>query len=47
MLRGVERFIGTGGIRLEDDVWVGETGAIRLGQNRLPIRPDEIEALYR
>lgn len=43
----VERFIGTGGIRLEDDVWVGETGAIRLGQNRLPIHPDEIEALYR
>ena len=33
-----------GGIRLEDDVLVTETGARRLGDRRLPIAPDEVEA---
>lgn len=33
-----------GGIRLEDDVLVTETGATRLGPNRLPITPDDVEA---
>ena len=33
-----------GGIRLEDDVLVTETGARRLGGRRLPIAPDEVEA---
>ena len=29
---------------LEDDVLVTETGARRLGPNRLPISPDDVEA---
>jgi len=33
-----------GGIRLEDDVLVTEDGARRLGANRLPIAPDDVEA---
>ena len=33
-----------GGIRLEDDVLVTETGARRLGPCRLPIHPDDVEA---
>ena len=33
-----------GGIRLEDDVLVTETGARRLGPKRLPIFPDDVEA---
>ena len=33
-----------GGIRLEDDVLVTTDGARRLGPNRLPIRPDDVEA---
>jgi len=32
-----------GGIRLEDDVLVTENGARRLGKNRLPIAPDDVE----
>ncbi len=39
------QFIGTGGIRLEDDVLVTDSGCRMLGK-RLPIYPDEIEALY-
>lgn len=34
-----------GGIRLEDDVLVTEDGARRLGTERLPVLPDEIEDL--
>lgn len=34
-----------GGIRLEDDVLVTTDGARRLGKDRLPIYPDEIEAI--
>ena len=33
-----------GGIRLEDDVLITEGGARRLGANRLPIAPDDVEA---
>ncbi len=34
-----------GGIRLEDDVLVTADGARRLGPNRLPIAPDDVEAV--
>ena len=34
-----------GGIRIEDDVLVTPTGARRLGSRRLPVTPDEIEAI--
>jgi len=37
-------YLGFGGIRLEDDVLVTETGARLLG-NRIPINPDEVEAM--
>lgn len=37
-------YIGFGGIRLEDDVLVTETGARLLG-NRIPINPEEVEAI--
>lgn len=40
-----KQFIGTGGIRTEDDAIVTETG-VRMPGKRLPITPDEIEALY-
>ena len=33
-----------GGIRLEDDILVTEDGARRLGAQRLPIAPDDVEA---
>ena len=33
-----------GGIRLEDDVLITEDGARRLGADRLPIAPDDVEA---
>lgn len=34
-----------GGIRLEDDVLVTESGARRLGHHRLPISPEDIESI--
>ncbi len=34
-----------GGIRIEDDVLVTTDGARRLGPERLPVLPDEIERL--
>ena len=37
-------YLGFGGIRLEDDVLVTENGARLLG-NRIPINPDEVEAV--
>jgi Xaa-Pro aminopeptidase len=40
-----KQFIGTGGIRTEDDAIVTETG-VRMPGKRLPISPEEIEALY-
>ena len=40
-LQGYEDF---GGIRLEDDVLVTPDGARRLGPERLPIRPEDVEA---
>ena len=36
-----------GGIRLEDDVLVTADGARRLGAQRLPIAPDEVEEAMR
>lgn len=40
-----KQFIGTGGIRTEDDAIVTKDGC-RMAGKRLPITPDEIEALY-
>ena len=40
----LEGYYDFGGIRLEDDVLVTETGARRLGHSRLPIAPDDVEA---
>ena len=40
----LETYYDFGGIRLEDDVLVTEDGARRTGPNRLPIRPDDVEA---
>lgn len=40
----LESYYDFGGIRLEDDVLVTETGARRTGEKRLPITPDEVEA---
>jgi len=40
------QFIGTGGIRLEDDVLVLENGCRLIGEKRLPIKPSEIEGLF-
>jgi Xaa-Pro aminopeptidase len=39
----LESYYDFGGIRLEDDVLVTESGARRLGSQRLPIFPDEVE----
>ena len=41
----LEGYYKFGGIRLEDDVLVTETGARRLGSRRLPIKSSEIEEL--
>ena len=40
----LESYYDFGGIRLEDDVLVTEDGARRLGPERLPIAPDDVEA---
>ena len=40
----LEQYYDFGGIRLEDDILVTETGARRLGSRRLPIQPDDVEA---
>ena len=39
----LQSYYDFGGIRLEDDVLVTETGARRLGPSRLPIAPDDVE----
>lgn len=39
----LESYYDFGGIRLEDDVLVTDTGARRLGTYRLPIQPDDVE----
>jgi Xaa-Pro aminopeptidase len=39
-----KEYLGFGGIRLEDDVLVTETGARLLG-SRLPVNPDEVEGM--
>ena len=41
----LESYYDFGGIRLEDDVLVTPDGARRLGPNRLPIAPDDIETI--
>ena len=43
----LENYLDFGGIRLEDDVLVTEDGARRLGTMRLPIAPDEVEAIMK
>ena len=40
----LEGYYDFGGIRLEDDVLVTPAGARRLGRQRLPIQPDDVEA---
>ena len=40
----LEGYYNFGGIRLEDDVLVTPSGARRLGPNRLPIAPEDVEA---
>ncbi len=40
----LETYFDFGGIRLEDDVLITADGARRLGANRLPIAPDDVEA---
>lgn len=40
----LEEYLDFGGIRLEDDVLVTPDGARRLGDKRLPIAPDDVEA---
>ena len=35
------------GIRLEDDVLITPDGARRLGSRRLPIAPDDVEAVMK
>jgi Xaa-Pro aminopeptidase len=40
----LEEYYDFGGIRLEDDVLVTADGARRLGRNRLPIEPADVEA---
>jgi Xaa-Pro aminopeptidase len=39
----VEQFIDFGGIRLEDDLLITETGVRNLGEKRIPIYPDELK----
>lgn len=39
----VREYLGFGGVRLEDDILVTETGARLLG-NRIPVTPEEVEA---
>lgn len=40
----LESYYDFGGIRLEDDILVTADGARRLGKERLPIHPDDVEA---
>ena len=40
----VRSYLGFGGIRLEDDILVTETGARLLG-NRIPVNPDDVEGI--
>jgi Xaa-Pro aminopeptidase len=39
----VNKYLGFGGIRLEDDLLVTESGARILG-NRIPINPGDVES---
>jgi hypothetical protein len=42
----VEKMIGIGGIRIEDDVLVTETGYRVIGENEIPKKPDEVETTW-
>jgi Xaa-Pro aminopeptidase len=42
----VEKMIGFGGIRIEDDVLVTETGYRVIGENEIPKKPDEVETTW-
>jgi Xaa-Pro aminopeptidase len=42
--QALESYYDFGGIRLEDDILITENGCRRLGQKRLPITIDEVEA---
>lgn len=41
----VEKYIDFGGIRLEDDLLITETGVRNLGEKRIPIYPDELKSI--
>ena len=43
----LEGYYDFGGIRLEDDVLITADGARRLGPKRLPISPDDVEAVMK
>ena len=43
----LEEYYDFGGIRLEDDVLVTPDGARRLGAERLPIAPDDVERIMK
>lgn len=38
---------GMGGIRIEDNAIVTETGCVMTGKGRIPVTPDEIKALFK
>ena len=42
--QALESYYDFGGIRLEDDILITENGCRRLGQKRLPITVEEVEA---
>lgn len=42
----ISEYLDFGGIRLEDDLLITQTGARRLGDKRLPIHPDDVEASF-
>jgi Xaa-Pro aminopeptidase len=41
-----EQLVGIGGIRIEDDALVTETGCRMPGEKRLPVTPEEIASLF-
>ena len=41
----VAKYIDFGGIRLEDDLLITETGVRNLGEKRIPIYPDELKSI--
>ena len=41
----IEKYKDFGGIRLEDDILITENGSRFLGEKRIPITFDEVEAI--